>query len=368
MDTLLAKVFTVFAQVMVKVQPIWDKYKLLIVLVLGVFIGWFIFGWGLFPVAWENATPAHMRADYRSAYLGYVATELQQTGNTQLARSRLGLDLPKSRQVPWLADEGSLEQAIDEAVENAARFNLSDRTMALNALKARLPELMQEPVVAEPEAPAVRTLGQVLVTALLVILVLLAAAGGIYYFLVLRAPQRAERQAATTGLADEESFSYAPSAVGEQAPVKSFTTPYVLGDDYFDPSFSIEVGNEFLGECGIGISETLGAGEPKKVTAFEVWLFDKSDIRTVTNVLASEYAFNDPDLRAKLEPKGEIHMLTPGATIRLETTSLRVIATVKDLEYAQGNLPDGSFVHRVNFELTAWVKQGMAQPGPDTLI
>jgi hypothetical protein len=44
------------------------------------------------------------------------------------------------------------------------------------------------------------------------------------------------------------------------------------------------------GECGVGISETIGVGDPKKVTAFEVWLFDKNDIQTVTKVLMSAHA------------------------------------------------------------------------------
>ncbi len=149
-----------------------------------------------------------------------------------------------------------------------------------------------------------------------------------------------------------------PTAEGDR-PVKSFSTPYVLGDDYFDPSFSIEIGADFLGECGIGISETLGAGDPKKVTAFEAWLFDKSDIRTVTKVLASEFAFNDPDLRAKLAPKGEVVMMRPGEEIVLETSVLRIKARIRDLEYAQGaSLPPNSFVQKVNFELQSWVKQG----------
>jgi hypothetical protein len=141
-----------------------------------------------------------------------------------------------------------------------------------------------------------------------------------------------------------------------EPPVKSFTTTYVMGDDFFDPSFSIEIGPDFLGECGIGISETIGAGDPKKVTAFEAWLFDKSDIRTVTTVLASEYAYNEPDLRAKLEPKGDIQQLAAGQSAAIETSALRIEVRVKELEYAQGNLPQHSFAQKVTFELRAWVK------------
>jgi hypothetical protein len=75
-----------------------------------------------------------------------------------------------------------------------------------------------------------------------------------------------------------------------QPPLGHFFTTYQLGEDTYDESFSIETPmGEFLGECGMGISETIGVGDPDKVTAFEVWLFDKSDIRTVTKVLMSQY-------------------------------------------------------------------------------
>jgi len=88
-------------------------------------------------------------------------------------------------------------------------------------------------------------------------------------------------------------------------PVAQFMTTYVLGDDLYDDSFSIDAPDgSFLGECGIGISETIGVGDPKKVMAFEVWLFDKNDIRTVTKVLMSNHAFNDEALKSRLAAKG----------------------------------------------------------------
>ena len=63
------------------------------------------------------------------------------------------------------------------------------------------------------------------------------------------------------------------SGKGEAPPMHQFVTTYVLGDNLFDDSFSIELAaGEFLGECGVGISEAIGVGEPKRVTAFEVWL------------------------------------------------------------------------------------------------
>jgi hypothetical protein len=362
-DTLLAKGFTVFAQVMVKIQPIWDRYKVLILLTLGIIIGWFVLGWGLFPVKWVDATPGHLYIDYKAYYLAQVAEAYNRTGDVQIARERLGLDLPKTRNIPWKANPNALSDDIEAAINGAGRFGIEEQVPALQRLQQDLPQIREAPPATEQPQEETGGLGSIVkaLAAVLFVLLLLGGAGyGIWHFVIQRQDEAGESELVsvkTPGAEPEP--GRAPGAVGEaEPPVKSFTTTYVLGDDYFDPSFSIEIGPDFLGECGIGISETLGAGDPKKVTAFEAWLFDKSDIRTVTTVLASEYAIDDPDLRSKLEPKGEaIEELAPGKEITLETTALRVKARIQELEYAQGNLPEHSFIQKISFELQAWVKQ-----------
>lgn len=150
-----------------------------------------------------------------------------------------------------------------------------------------------------------------------------------------------------------------PDLAGSPSSIRTYT--YVLGDDYFDPSFSIEMGADFYGECGIGISESLGAGDPKKVTAFEVWLFDKSDIRTVTTVLASEYSYHDPDLNEKFQPKRDgdnLQIIKDGLEITHDTTALRVKVRIRELNYAENDkFPSKSYFSKVTFELRAWVKE-----------
>jgi hypothetical protein len=136
-----------------------------------------------------------------------------------------------------------------------------------------------------------------------------------------------------------------------------FFTTYELGEDTYDESFSIETPmGEFLGECGVGISEIIGTGEPDKVTAFEVWLFDKSDIRTVTKVLMSEHSFHDDALRARLASKGEAVWAQPGSPFTLETSGLRVTVNVTELAYGEGELPPQSFFSRLTVELVAAAK------------
>jgi len=77
--------------------------------------------------------------------------------------------------------------------------------------------------------------------------------------------------------------------MGLAPPITQTMTTYVLGDDLYDESFSIDTqAGEFMGEYGVGVSEAIGVGEPKKVTALEVWLFDKNDIKTATKCLMSK--------------------------------------------------------------------------------
>ena len=144
---------------------------------------------------------------------------------------------------------------------------------------------------------------------------------------------------------------------GEEPPVAQFMTSYSIGDDQYDDSFSIDAPNaEFLGECGVGISDTIGVGEPKKVSAFEIWLFDKNDIQTVTKVLMSPHAFNDPQIRQRLASKGEPVLMEAGKRILLETATLQLEARVVDMNYGSGALPPSSYFDRLTLELAVWPK------------
>jgi hypothetical protein len=174
--------------------------------------------------------------------------------------------------------------------------------------------------------------------------------------------QRAEgQQVVETGTVP----GYTPTPrVDRGTPVGRYISTYIMGDDLYDDSFSIETASgEFLGETGAGISKTIGVGDPKKVTAIEVFVFDKNDIRTVTKVLMSEHAFRDEALRAELAPKGEAVMVTPGGTTLLETQTLTVQARVVDLAYSTGALPTNSFFERLSVEISAWPKKA-ATPQP----
>jgi len=117
-----------------------------------------------------------------------------------------------------------------------------------------------------------------------------------------------------------------------------FETTYTPGDESYDVSYSIEAPTgEFLGECGISALEAVGIGEPEKVTAFEVWLFDKDDVRTETKVLMSARAFGDEALREKLGKKGALVQAGEGQVVTLETANLRLDTEVTELTYESGS-------------------------------
>jgi len=145
--------------------------------------------------------------------------------------------------------------------------------------------------------------------------------------------------------------------MGLAKPLTQTATTYVLGDDLYDESFGINsAAGKFIGEYGVGVSKTIGVGDPKKVTALEVWLYDQNDIYTATKVLMSEHAYKDSGIRAELEAKGELIQIELQKQIALETATLQLLATVVDFEYGQGALPTNSYFERVTLELAVWQK------------
>ncbi len=149
------------------------------------------------------------------------------------------------------------------------------------------------------------------------------------------------------------------SAAGgdDSAPLSQWMSTYVLGDDLYDDSYSIDSpAGEFMGECGVSIADTIGVGSPKRISAFEIWLFDKNDIQTVTKVMMSAHVFRDDAGRERLAAKGEPVLASPGAETVLETATLQMVARVVDMQYGEGPLPEESFFERATLELAVWSK------------
>jgi hypothetical protein len=326
-------------------------------LLFGFFLGWFGMGWGLWPVQFVNGDISQLRPDFKQDYVRLVAAQYALSPNIDRAATRiaaLGNDAPQVISDTVAASTG------DEAL------HVQQLRQALQISGHLVP-----PAKQKPASPSLldRYRWPLLACSLLIVLAL-AAGGGWYLWssgiLTRRAGTRSvsDRPAAVTAgrsAADSTKTNYvAPGATATPTggpPVAQFMTTYVLGDDLYDDSFSIDAPDgSFLGECGMGISETIGVGDPKKVMAFEVWLFDKNDIRTVTKVLMSQHAFDDEALKSRLAAKGEPVLVTPGDVVSMETASLVVTARVVDMAYGGGALPPNSFFERLTIELATFGK------------
>jgi hypothetical protein len=213
----------------------------------------------------------------------------------------------------------------------------------------------------------------------LLLLLLLGLVVGAIFWLMSRRDQSSEGSVSMEPVYGEDltRSAAAEAAMAAQdegdvttVPIARFHTTYTYGNDAYDDSFSIENNSgEFLGECGVGIAETIGGEVPKKVTALEIWLFDKKDIRTITKVLMSDHAFFDDALKAKLAPKGEPVLAREGETIVLETASLIINAEITEMQYGgDSGYPSQSYFERITVALSAWAKEEGAVPSTSAQI
>lgn len=326
----------------------------LIGFIVGLVLGLFILGWGLWPVRWENAAFKDLRPIDKQQYIAHLADYFAVTNDVAGVQQRYeGLQAGRKT---------ALDAAITAAPEGSAE------RQRLETLKN---VLAQQGVYADGmDAGPAPGLFEMLLDPLLWLTLLLVIGGwGAYAYLVgmgisatpkvKTAAQQANaaRQAAEADKTDYTSAEAMAATPTGKPPVSQFMTTYVLGDDLFDDSFSVDgPDGSFLGECGMGISETMGVGDPKKVIAFEAWIFDKNDIRTVTKVLMSEHAFRDEALKSRLSAKGEPVIAKPGEIAQLETNTLIVQVRVVDMAYGGGALPPNSFFERLTVELAVFQK------------
>jgi hypothetical protein len=329
--------------------------------IIGLIIGLPILGWGLWPVQYTDAAPDNLRADLQEEWLRMAITSYQVDRDPVKAQQRwaeLGEVGPEVLQ-RVATNPGILNlQAITDYQTVIAAAPVQATPAPGETLPAGTPPVVA-PVVSPTPAPG---LGGTLVRTVLPImcLITLLLAGALVAAFLLRGRARGPRTV-TPAMQAQEAASQVEwtdyASKGEEPPMAQFIASYKLGDDLFDDSFSIDSpGGEFLGECGVGISETIGVGDPKKVTAFEVWLFDKNDIQTVTKVLMSAHAFNDETIRQRLAAKGEPVLANPGSQVVLETATLQLVARVVDIAYGDGPLPPDSFFDNLILELAVWQK------------
>jgi hypothetical protein len=345
-------------------------WAMLIAFVVGLLIGWMVLGWWLWPVQWSQAKPSSLSNlpatqnqpenwTYMWSYLNFAATTYG-TGSMSI------------EQTAQFLGEGWNVQQITAVLDQMIAANYAQNRVYLEKFKNDLNVAVQTgkaqigPPNASANMPGISP-ALVLPCLFLVVVALLFAS----WLLIRRL--RSEKPEVTVVSATTTTVDAGPVVVpavsraaggarpvektawpGEtRAPLTQFATTYAFGDDRYDMSSSIETsGGDFLGECGVGISESLG-GSPERVTALEVWVFDKNDVRTVTKVLMSEHAFDDPALRAKLAPKGDAVLARPGEVVELKTQTLKINARIVDVVYGSGS-PANSYFQQITLELATW--------------
>jgi len=320
-------------------------------LVVGLLVGLLV-GWVIWPVQYKDAAPEHLQIGFQEDYLSMAIDSFRVNPDVPLAQRRWKDLGPGASDVLKALED----QSTPATIGAINQFKAAVVTTAAITGATEAAPVPGEPGTTTTETKKTSPLGTVLLV-MCGLTLLLGIGFGIVYLLKSRnkpvtitpamQAQEAARQAEWTDY----------STTGGEPPISQFMASYKIGDDLFDDSFSIDSPNgEFLGECGVGISETIGVGDPKKVTAFEVWLFDKNDIQTVTKVLMSAHAFENEAILHRLSAKGEPVLAEPGGQITLETATLRLTASIHDMNYGEGALPEKSFFDTLILEIAVWQK------------
>jgi hypothetical protein len=325
----------------------------------GSVFGLVVLGWGVWPVEYTGAAPDVLLDFYQTEYLRMTVDSFTLTGDANLARTRyqqLGAHGPQRLGELYgdpTIDKGKLDQFI-ATVGVAALGTPSARptTAAPGSTSGTMPALTDN------------WLGVgIVVLAFFTVIV----AGMIMVMRISRRranPRPMDGEDLSFEAEEARSVAVAPAKetarvapTGEGQPLERFVTTYVLGDDLYEDSFTINsAAGDFLGECGVGISEPIGVGEPKKVTAFEVWLFDRKESKSSTTVLMSPYAFGKEDLKASLSPRGQPLMVNAGADFWMETENLQLRVQMREIQFGKEPLPENSYFDRMMLQLEVWVR------------
>ncbi len=332
-------------------------------LIVGMIIGLVALGWSVWPLRWTDAAPTDLQIDYQRDYLCMMIDSYIRNQDDELVQLR------------WDGLGENANALLNTLTPTACRFTSAAEIEAFKEivdLNMVIPEITAEELVEEETKIGVLDAGEetlsevqtVSILPLAILILLTLVVGGILIFLMIKRRKgnsggkvKASKVVIPKNNTEGQLESESKKTVIKESPLAQFITTYRQGEDLYDDSFSIDsVNGAFLGECGVGIAETIGVGDPKKVTALEVWLFDKNDIQTVTKVLMSEHANNDPALRQRLLSKGEPILIEPGIRFIMETASLQLEAHVIDMVYARGPLPENSYFSRLTLEVSVWPK------------
>jgi len=332
----------------------------LVAAIIGVAVG-MVYAWVINPVQWVDGVPQQLRADLQEDYMRMAIDSHSVNRDAELALIRFEA-LGENGSVTLVAVSEDPQELSADAIQSfRAVIEIDEESTAEDSAEGSSGLLDGISGLIVPICGATVLIGLVLA----VVLVLRARGRDGENEEGMVVPDMAQPASdpvmqVEEAMPSEQALQFEPEPVGDDS-LATFRTIYALGDDDYDDSFSIESPTgDFLGECGVGIGDLIGAGEPNKVSAFEVWLFDKNDIQTVTKVLMSNYAHNDAETRNRLSAKGDPIVAEAGSVISLQTASLEVEARIVDMTYGESALPSQSFFERLTIELRAWSREAPA--------
>lgn len=134
-----------------------------------------------------------------------------------------------------------------------------------------------------------------------------------------------------------------------------YSTTYTQDDLHFDLSFPIENASEYLGEYGINIAKAFGV-KSDQVIAFEIWMFDKNGSQSASKILMSEFAYGHDALKKEMELKGQVIPISPKETVQVETASLRLQASILEVEYDTSQPNPRTIFKKVVIKIGVWPK------------
>lgn len=358
----------------------------LVAFIAGLIIGLVVFGWWLFPVTYNGADPSGLFPEYQQNLVRSAADLYSMDLNQEKLVRSLG---------SWGGDKVACEMARNsrdsaEQQRLIAAAAIVNGTGCLDMVGASAPGIpgatpaLPEATQAAPGIPGATPAlpgpageegkSSSLPLFLLGLLLALLLAAIVYIW--------KRRQDLAEG-ADDGGVTYKggpgvqisrPDEGGQRpaaaepyvepvlVPVARFHAAYKRGNDNYNDQFNIEnSAGQFLGECGVSISETLGSTSPSNVIALEIWLFDKNDYRNITKVIMSDHVFYDEALQAKLAPKGEPILARVNETIVLETSNLILNAEIFEIDYENTReAPPNCVFERLTMELSVWVQGDLA--------
>lgn len=349
-------------------EPYMPSRQTVLILILAFIFG-LIWAYAISPTIYYNGDPSQLDQSWQNEWVTNVAARYERAQASGIPSEELRLQTIR------------LLAAVDDPLGIANAHGLTDPDFLA---------LAQEAQPGNPAPPQPSLIGNLMpfvigsiVIAILAIIISLV--GRILIYPNLIEPQ-IRRMRGDSAISDEstrttvDAIRKAKAAeikaretaiVDEQlgTPIVRRMSVYIMGRGSYDDQVEIEdANNTFYGEAGATVAETIGEGSPEKVTAVEVWVFDKEDfVRTVNAVFASEYAYYDPAIRSRLEPKGQVLLIAPGATVTLETNLLKLQARVVEMDYGEGPLPPNSYFDNVTIEFVVWLKQGSSAPGTTAL-